>query len=75
MGREWEDACGQKNWAEGAIASRAKHDLVSCLKLNKCFFFLWELKRSESFVLKPACAKSWQVILEQVGRAFAFIGL
>lgn len=31
-------------WAVGAPANRAKHDLVSNLKLNNRFFCLWELK-------------------------------
>lgn len=39
---------------------------------------MWELKkkRSESFVLLLACAKSWRGLFsEQVAKAFAFIRL
>lgn len=43
IGKEWEVACGQQWRTVGAPANRAKHDLLSRYKLNKCFLFFLRL--------------------------------
>lgn len=58
IGKEWEVACGQQWRTVGTPANRAKHDLLSRYKLNKCFFFFF---KAGSFALEPACSKSRRV--------------